>query len=331
MVFNKRDFLKHIGLSSVGSLSWPLVNNIPNHKNKRTDRVHSDVQPTDAQKVWSDLFIHFGIKTVYPERSSDGNVDPIEFNPTKFDTDHWCKVTKDAGMKYMVLVTKHHDGFCLWSSEYTDYSVINTPYNGNFIEKLLNLAKKHGLKVGFFYSLSDEHEETFGNDNWSYNSFMKNQLKELLTQYGDIVELWLDGFWEKQQHDWEKRPKTDIHHEKWIEWVYDFIDAWSMDCGYHWQIDHIYQFVKSLQLDCLVMNNSKIVYPGFYYNLRISTAENATWRSMKTSRRFGVGWVTKYKIYLPMQIETKMSIRGNKGYPFGKWFWHEWDNTAVNS
>ena len=324
MSYKRRDFLRHVGLGALGGATWPIIerstaSKLPVHKNFPED----DVSPTPAQRAWMDLgfglFVHFGIKTVYPGKSSDGDLDPARFNPTGLDTDEWCRVAKEAGMKYVVLVTKHHDGFCLWPSEYTDYSVENTPYGGDVVAELVESAEKHGLSVGFYYSLSDEHEDTFPEESGAYLTFMKNQLEELLSQYGDVVELWLDGFWERQQHGWTEKPEEDIPREQWIERAHDFINAWRMEGAYRWQIDHVYQFVKSLQPDCMVMNNATTAYQGVpLHPVDVRPGERYTdvlWDKKQWS------WLGD-DIYLPMQIEVPLSDE--------HWFWKDDDTTAVS-
>ncbi len=151
-------------------------------------------RPTVAQQRWMELkfgmFVHFGINTYCDTEWSDGTLDPSRFKPTQLDTDQWCRVAKAAGMNYIVLVTKHHDGFCLWPTGQTAYSVSATPFKRDVLGQAVESARRHGLKVGFYYSLRDRHEPSHDTDEWAYVEFMKRQFHELLTGYGDIVELW---------------------------------------------------------------------------------------------------------------------------------------------
>jgi alpha-L-fucosidase len=118
----RREFLKKAGLMAAGSAMFPgLTGAAQAHEPKPVgpDKPESDhLPPTPAQRAWMDLkfgmFIHFGINTYYGLEWSDGTLDPSAFNPTGLDTDEWCRTARNAGMKYIVLVTKHHDGFCLW-------------------------------------------------------------------------------------------------------------------------------------------------------------------------------------------------------------------------
>ena len=125
-------------------------------------------------------------------------LDPAAFNPTRPDTDQWCRTAQRAGMKYIVLVAKHHDGFCLWPTAFTDYSVRSTPFKGDVVGELADSARKHGLKFGLYYSLWDRHEPLHDSDEYACVGFMKDQLTELLTSYGEVIELWFDGFYLKQ-------------------------------------------------------------------------------------------------------------------------------------
>ncbi len=132
-----------------------------------------------------------------------------DFNPTQYDPDAWVRLAKEAGMKYIVITTKHHDGFCLWNSEHTDWDVGSTPYRKDLIAPLAEACRKHAIKLCFYYSIMDWHHPDWGTkkpyrgnadnpapDMDRYTAYMKAQLKELLTNYGDIGVLWFDGEWE---------------------------------------------------------------------------------------------------------------------------------------
>jgi alpha-L-fucosidase len=292
-------------------------------------------QPTPAQKSWMDLkfgmFVHLGINTYYDTEWSDGTLDPSAYNPTKLDTDQWCRVAKAAGMRYIVLTTKHHDGFCLWPSKYTQYSVANTPVKTDVVAELANSAHKYGLKLGLYYSLWDRHEKSHDEDEPRYVDFMKGQIAELLENYGEVVEFWFDGFWKKQQSGWAK-PITDDTGEKVIGGEASeardqaFIQAWRNEGAYRWQMDHVYQFIKSYQPNCMVMNNSTTAYPGVPLH-PVDVRSGEKFKEYNPDIKSVWNWLGK-DIYLPMQIETTMSTKGNKQFPTGNWFWHEWDHSV---
>jgi alpha-L-fucosidase len=317
----RRDFIKKAGLLAAAA---PLGARLAMGGTISERKIQSQPQPSDAQRAWMSLgfgmFIHFGINTYYDMEWSDGTLDPSAFNPTDLDTDQWCYVAKKAGMKYIVLVAKHHDGFCLWPSAYTDYSVKSSPFKGDVVKELYHSAQKYGLKPGLYYSLWDRHEPSHDADEDAYVGFMKNQLDELLGNYGEIVELWFDGFWRKQQSGWRNEDG---------DWALpdDFIKAWRFEGAYRWQMDHLYQYVKKLQPNCLVMNNATTTYPGVpLHPVDALSGEKAT--EVKEIQRVW-NWLGRDH-YFPMQIETTMSQKGPEGqFETGSWFWHEWDNTVA--
>ncbi len=147
------------------------------------------------------MFIHFGLNTFNETEWSDGTLPVNSYKPTNLDCDQWVKFAKDAGFRYVILVTKHHDGFCLWNSKYTDYDVAATSVPTDVVGAVAKACKKYGLKLGLYYSLWDRHEPTYKNTP-AYLDYMKKQLTELLTQYGEICELWFDGGWNKKDAEW---------------------------------------------------------------------------------------------------------------------------------
>lgn len=336
MTASRRNFIKQAGMVGGSLALFPVSSQLISATAASTTPAAVAPKPSSIQKAWMDLkfgmFIHFGINTYYDLEWSDGTLDPSKFNPVALDTDQWCQVAVQAGMKYIVVITKHHDGFCLWPGQYTDYSVKSTPYKGDLLEEVAKSASKYGLKVGFYYSLWDRHEKSHDTNEFIYIEFMKNQIRELLTNYGEIVELWFDGFWKKQQTGWEK-PITNSTCEK-ITGTLDcksrdekFIQSWRNEGAYRWQMDHLYQYIKSLQPNCLVMNNSTTAYPGVpLHPVDVRSGEKYTKVNPNDQKIWK--WLGK-DVYLPMQIETTMSIKGNKQFPSGNWFWHEEDHSVL--
>ena len=323
MKTNRRNFFRQLTCGTAGLAMFNQNYLYPLPVESRL--AGSEISPTQAQKAWMKLgfgmFIHFGINTYYDKEWSDGTLDISAFNPQKLDTDQWCKVAKDAGMRYIVIVTKHHDGFCLWPTKHTEYNVKNTPYKKDIIEKIVNSAKKYGLKTGFYYSLWDEHEPSHFEDENAYVGFMKNQLYELMTQYGDIVELWFDGFWKKQQSGWKNQQGERPCPE-------EFITSWRYEGAFRWQIDHLYHFVKEQQPDCIVMNNPTSVFKGVpLFPVDAVCAERGVHLG---SYKKTWNWLGK-EVFMPLQIETTMSTKGNKKFPKGNWFWHEWDHSVASA
>lgn len=296
-------------------------------------QAEGDAQPNEHQRAWMDLrfgmFVHFGINTYYDKEWSDGTLDPVKFNPTAIDTDQWCRVAQAAGMKYIVITTKHHDGFALWPSQVSDYSVSASPFKRDVLEMLAKSAQKYGLKLGLYYSIWDEHDVRFKSDWWAYMEFMFHQIEELMTRYGDVVELWLDGFWKRQKNGWSDKIKQIDgeagFQQKSLQRDLDFIQSWRNEGAYWWQIDYLYQFVKSLQPGCLLMNNSTTAYPGVpLHPVDIRSGEKYT--EVAADRKVW-NWLGE-ELYSPLQIETTMSVKGNEQFPSGNWFWHEWDHSV---
>ena len=175
----------------------------------------ANVVPSKRQLAWQELeltaFVHFTINTFTNREWGDGKEDPALFNPTAFDARQWAKVCKNAGMKLIIVTTKHHDGFCLWPSKYTEHSVKNSPWKngkGDVVHEVANACREYGLKFGVYLSPWDRHEQCYG-DSPKYNEFFKNQLRELLTNYGEVAEVWFDGACgegpngKRQVYDWQ--------------------------------------------------------------------------------------------------------------------------------
>ena len=159
----------------------------------------SRTTPTTQQLAWQDLeygmFCHFGINTFTDREWGDGTEDPAAFNPTDFDAEQWVLAAKSAGMRYLVFTAKHHDGFCNWPTAYTDYGVRSSPWRGgkgDAVREVADACHRHGIKFGVYLSPWDRHEPGYA-DNAAYDEHYRNQLRELLTGYGDVAEVWHDG------------------------------------------------------------------------------------------------------------------------------------------
>lgn len=170
------------------------------------------------------------------------------FNPQQFDAAAWVSAAKNAGMKYIVFITRHHDGFSNWDTKYSDWKITNTPYGKDVLKMLADECRKQGIKLGLYYSTLDWSREDYpwqtgrtgqgtgrtGPSNYAaYLQFMKNQLTELLTNYGDIMSIWFDGHWD------QTNPEGSADRSSRIDWKYD----------------EIYSLIHKLQPHCMVGNN----------------------------------------------------------------------------
>lgn len=154
--------------------------------------------PTQKQIDWQEMefyaFVHFSLNTFTNKEWGYGDESPALFNPTNLDVRQWARIVKAAGMKGIILVAKHHDGFCLWPSAYTERSVKNSPWKngkGDLVKDLAEACKEYDLKLGLYLSPWDRNRADYGKP--EYVTFFRNQLKELLTNYGDVFEMWFDG------------------------------------------------------------------------------------------------------------------------------------------
>jgi alpha-L-fucosidase len=190
----------------------------------------ANIAPTPNQLSWQEMeftaFAHFGMNTFTDREWGEGMEDPTLFNPTGFDARQWARVFKEAGMRMIIVTAKHHDGFCLWPSRYTEHSVKKSPWHdgqGDVVGEVARACREAGLKFGIYLSPWDRHEPTYG-DSPAYNRHFCDQLRELLSGYGEISEVWFDGACgegpngKKQEYDWlsyyrvirELQPKSVI-------------------------------------------------------------------------------------------------------------------------
>lgn len=186
--------------------------------NDRLD-LYTSIVPNERQLKIQELkfyaFVHYSVNTFTNKEWGTGKESPKVFNPKNQNTDEWCKAIKSAGMKGVVLTCKHHDGFCLWQTKTTEHSIRNSPYKngkGDVVRELSDSCRKYGLKFGVYLSPWDRNCPLYGTP--EYNDFYIEQLTELLTNYGEIFMLWLDG---ACGSDADGKPKQD----------YDFERIWS--------------------------------------------------------------------------------------------------------
>lgn len=176
--------------------------------------------PSERQLTYEKMeffcFIHFTVNTFTGGEWGDGKEDVSIFNPTELDARQWVKTAKDAGMKGLILTCKHHDGFCLWPSKYTEHSVKSSPYKngkGDIVREVSEACKEFGLKFGVYLSPWDRNNSSYGKGK-EYDDYYVNQLTELLTEYGELYTIWLDGACGEgangkiQKYDWNRYYKV---------------------------------------------------------------------------------------------------------------------------
>jgi alpha-L-fucosidase len=178
------------------------------------------------------------------------------FNPIDFNAQQWVSMAKGAGMKYITLITRHHDGFSMWDTKYSDFNIMHSPYKKDIVKALAEECHKQGIKLFLYYSLLDWRRDDYSywtgrtgqgtgrtvHGKWEdYIQFMKNQLTELLTNYGEIGGIWFDGYWDQTAPEGaaDRTPKID------------------------WHMPEIYALIHKLQPQCLIGNNHHLTpLPG---------------------------------------------------------------------
>lgn len=186
--------MKKILLSSLIVLMFFACQN----NNQTFELTPNPIIPSVSQIEYQQLetigFIHFTINTFTNKEWGYGDESPQLFNPTELNVEQWVKVAKEGGLKELILTAKHHDGFCLWPSKYTDHSIKNSPYKkgkGDIVKEFTDACRKHGIKAGLYLSPWDRNHADYGKA--EYIEYYRNQLEELLTDYGEINEIWFDG------------------------------------------------------------------------------------------------------------------------------------------
>lgn len=290
--------------------------------------LYTDVKPSrvqeQIQRMGFNVFIHYGINTFGGKEWSDGTIPASAFNPTEQNTDSWLEVISKTGAKGVILTCKHHDGFCLWPTKTTEYCVRNSPYKdgkGDVVREVSDSCKKYGLKFGIYLSPWDRNSEYYGTD--KYNDFYIEQLTELLTGYGDIFCVWLDGACGSYM---DGKPRQ----------VYDF--------------PRIYDTVRRLQKDAVISNcgpdvrwvgneagqareSEWNVVPAFSFDVQ-KIADNSQQADDAAFRRKPLDVVSEdlgsrevladYNDFIWYPAEVDVSIRPG-------WFYHKSENGAVRS
>lgn len=179
--------------------------------------------PNESQLAWHEMemnaFVHFTTNTFTGKEWGYGDESPTIFNPTAYDADQWVRTFKETGFKGVILTCKHHDGFCLWPSKYTEHSVKNSTWKngeGNVVRDVMRACKKYELKFGVYLSPWDRNHADYGTP--AYLEYYRNQLAELFTSYGPVFEMWFDGANGGDGYYDGKREKRSIKGSTYYEW-----------------------------------------------------------------------------------------------------------------
>ena len=269
--------------------------------------------PTEDQLWWQDLemyaFIHYSMNTYTDQEWGFGNEDLQLFNPSDLDCRQWARVCKQAGMRGIIFTAKHHCGFCMWPSQYTEYSVKNTPWKqgkGDVVRELADACREEGLKFAVYLSPWDRNHPEYGRK--EYVTYFRNQLRELLTNYGDIFQVWFDGANGGDGWYGGANEKRTIDRTTYYEWP------------------ETYRMIRLLQPHCLIWNDGSdrgdLRWVGTEagnvgetnWSLLNKDGE-VTWNMLHYGLEDGDSWVPG---------ETNTSIRPG-------WFYHETENAHVKS
>ncbi|MDN5288780.1 MAG: alpha-L-fucosidase [Mucilaginibacter sp.] len=192
-------------------------------EDKLADIVHkaATITPSARQLRWQQLeftaFLHFGMNTFTNREWGDGKEDTKLFNPTSLDAAQWVRTCKQAGIKQIIVTAKHHDGFCLWPSKYTEHSVKNSPWQngkGDVVKAVADACHEQGIGFGIYLSPWDRNNPDYG-DTEKYNAYFMNQLTELLSNYGKVDEVWFDG----ANGEGPNGKKPVYHFEAWYSLI----------------------------------------------------------------------------------------------------------------
>ena len=269
--------------------------------------------PSENQLRWQGMemyaFIHYSLNTYTDEEWGYGNEDTQLFNPSSLDCRQWARVCKQAGMRGIIFTAKHHCGFCMWPSAYTEYSVKNTPWKngkGDVVRELADACREEGLKFAVYLSPWDRNHPEYGRP--AYVAYFRNQLRELLNNYGEIFEVWFDGAnggdgWYGGANETRKIDRTTYY--QWPE---------------------TYRMIRELQPNCLIWNDGSDRGDLRWVGTEAGNVGETNWSLLNHD-----GEVEWHMLHYGLENgdswvpgETNTSIRPG-------WFYHDTENEHVKS
>lgn len=271
--------------------------------------------PSQSQLAWHEMdyymFVHFTINTFTNKEWGYGDESPSLFNPSEADCRQWARVAKEAGMKGIIITAKHHDGFCLWPSKYTEHSVKNSPWREGKGDLLLELRKacdEYGLKMGVYLSPWDRNSAVYGTP--EYITYYRNQLRELLTEYGEIFEVWFDGANGGDGYYGGARETRRIDNRTYYDWP------------------NTIQIVRELQPDAVMFSDAGPDVRWVGNERGIGSLTN--WALLNRDEMYPGGPFAKVlgkghedgQYWVPAEVDV--SVRPG-------WFWHKSEDSLVKS
>lgn len=269
--------------------------------------------PTANQLKWQEMeyyaFVHLSVNTYTDMAWGYGNEDPQTFNPTELNCRQWARISKEAGMKGIILTAKHHSGFCLWPSKYTEYSVKNSPWKngkGDIVREMADACKEYGLKFGVYLSPWDRNHPDYGKP--EYITYFRNQLRELLTNYGEVFEIWFDGANGGSGYYGGANETRNIDRNTYYDW------------------QNTYQLVRSLQPNIVIWNDGGDRADMRWVGTEAGYVGETNWSLLHPTGdvpeemlRFGI---ENGEVWVPGEVNT--SIRP-------EWFYHPKEDEKVKT
>ena len=269
--------------------------------------------PNENQLRWQAMemyaFIHYSLNTYTDQEWGFGNEDPKLFNPSSLDCRQWARVCKQAGMKGIIFTAKHHCGFCMWPSAYTDYSVKNSPWKngqGDVVRELADACREEGLEFAVYLSPWDRNHPEYGRR--EYVTYFRNQLRELLTNYGEVFEVWFDGANGGDGWYGGANETRQIDRTTYYEWP------------------ETYKMIRELQPKCLIWNDGSDRGDLRWVGTEAGNVGETNWSLLNHD-----GEVTWPMLHFGLETgdswvpaETNTSIRPG-------WFYHDTENEHVKS